>query len=656
MTTQPSTELSIDFETGSQCDLLTHGSYRYATDLSTEVYMLGWAFDDEPAEIWTPDQPFPERVIDHVEAGGPLLAWNATFERLIWMYVLANDHDLPVPKLEQYRCTMARAKAHGLPGKLGDAARAMQVGTYKQTDGLRLIKAYSAMGVRWADIPEEEQALFTEYCKQDVEVERAIGQCLRPLTAHEWSEYHLNERTNDRGIPLDLKMAAAALDYAEDVRAEVDGKINVLTGGEVETARQRTARDAWLLPQLTEEQTKLLHVYKNGEQKISFDQAHRDALAVHPDLPAEVAVYLQLADEAGGATISKYAAMLNREVDGRYNGALMFNGAGQTGRFSSTGIQFHNLRRDSFDDPEPIIQDLVEGYELPDVTTTLARLVRSTIYRPQGLSWYDWSSIEGRVAPWLQGGELGERKLQLYRDGVDPYVYNASETYRIPMTEVDKAQRQAGKVQELALQFLGGIGALKVMGRNYGLYLDDHEAARLRDGWRKANPWAQSFGGDLDRAALLAVRNPGEWYKAGRVRYAYNGAEWLFCELPSGRYLAYYQPRREMVTTPWGDERPAVTCLWGASKPKKGEEWPRRAMHGGIWIENITQATAADLLRAAILRVEAAGLPIVLHVHDEIITEGYCVEQLGEIMMVQPDWSEGLPLAGEGDSGTRYGK
>lgn len=649
-------ELSIDFETGSQCDLLTDGAYRYATDLTTEVYMLGWAFDDEPAAVWTPDQPFPQRIIDHIKAGGNLLAWNAQFERLIWSYVLANDHDLPTPKLEQYRCTAARARAHGLPGKLGDCARALQLGTYKQTDGLRLIRAYSAQGARWEAIPEEEQNLFIEYCRQDVEVERAVGKCLRPLTDAEWAEYHVNERICDRGIPLDIPMAEAALDYAEDVREEVDGKIQVLTGGAVQNSRARSDRDAWLLPQLTEEQVKLLHVYKEGEQKISFDQGHRDALALHPDLPPAVAVYLQLADEAGGATISKYGAMQRRELDGRYNGALMFNGAGQTGRFSSMGIQFHNLRRDSFDDPEQMITDLKEGYELPEVTTTLARLVRSTIYREAGLSWYDWSSIEGRVAPWLQGGDLGLRKLQLYLDGVDPYVYNASETYRIPMADVDKAQRQAGKVQELALQFLGGAGALQVMARNYGLYLDDHEAKRLRDGWRKANPWAQSFGGDLDRAAILAVGNPGIWYKAGRVRYAYNGAEWLFCELPSGRYLAYYQPRAEMVETPWGDERKAVTALWGASRPKKGDEWPRRAMHGGIWLENITQATAADLLRAAILRVEAAGLPIVLHVHDEIITEGYCVEQLGEIMMVQPDWSEGLPLAGEGDSGTRYGK
>jgi DNA polymerase len=282
--------------------------------------------------------------------------------------------------------------------------------------------------------------------------------------------------------------------------------------------------------------------------------------------------------------------------------------------------------------------------------------VRSAIYNPGHLSWFDYSAVEGRVAPWLADSKMGEAKLDLYRAGVDPYVYNASRTFGVNMVDVTKEQRQAGKLQELALQFLGGVGALKLMARGYKLHFEDDEAQRMVDAWRAANPWARRFGDELDRAALVAMGDPGTWVEAGRVWYGFDGGDWLWCKLPSGRLLAYCKPLREMVETPWGDERLAVTCLWGASKPKRGEDWPRRSMHGGLWIENVTQGTAADLLRDAVVRVDDAGLDVVLHVHDEIVVEGRHAGMLGELMLDSQPWADGLPLDGGGGSGTRYGK
>jgi DNA polymerase len=140
------------------------------------------------------------------------------------------------------------------------------------------------------------------------------------------------------------------------------------------------------------------------------------------------------------------------------------------------------------------------------------------------------------------------------------------------------------------------------------------------------------------------------------VNFICDGADWLWMQLPSGRFLSYASPRREMVETPWGEEVLSVTATWGSSKPKKGEAWPRRQYHAGIWLENATQGTAADLLRGAIVRADDAGLDVVLHVHDEIVVEGYHESMLGRIMLDSPAWAEGLPLAGEGGMGTRYGK
>jgi DNA polymerase len=247
-------------------------------------------------------------------------------------------------------------------------------------------------------------------------------------------------------------------------------------------------------------------------------------------------------------------------------------------------------------------------------------------------------------------------KLDLYRQGVDPYIYNAAETFNVSMDQVTKDQRQAGKIQELALQFLGGVGALRVMGRNYGMKITEGEAEMLRDAWRRANPWARQFGEALESAAMRAVMRPGTWEAAGRIQYAYDGGDWLWCKLPSGRLIAYFQPRLENVETPWGDERLAVTCVWGAAKPKVAEPWPRRAMHPGLYIENVTQATAGCLLRNAVVRCHEAGLVVCLHVHDEIVVEGSCADELGKIMLNLPAWAEGLPVTGGGGTGTRYGK
>jgi len=653
------TPYNIDFETYSKVDLWLCGAHAYATDPSTGIYCMAYACGDAEPEIWLPGDPFPDDLAEHIEAGGELRAWNAQFERLLWWYVLSPDFDAPEPALEQFYCTAARARAHGLPGGLGDAARALDLPQTKQAEGKRLIKTYSAQGVPWADIPEDDRKLWVEYCLQDVVVERAIGSVLRELDDIEREEYWANERVNDRGVPVDVPLAEAALEYAEEVVGDVDSQIAALTGGVVQSARSRKERDAWLLPQLDEAQLAAITVYKGGVKKISLDQHHRDALRDVDSTPGTpVERWLGLMDEAGGSTISKYKAMAHGAVDGRVQGTLLWNGAGQTGRFSSRRIQLHNLRRDSFDDPEPLIADLLEGYELPEVTTTLARLVRSAIYQPDGgLAWCDWSAIEGRVCPWLSASDDGEQKLDLFRDGQDVYVHTAASTFDVPVDDVTKDQRQLGKVQELSLQFLGGVGALQAMARGYGMEIEEARAEFLRDRWRAANPWAQRFGRELETAMFRAVLYPGEWQEAGRIAYASDGGDWLWCRLPSGRMLAYFQPRIESVETPWGEERDAVVTLWGARKPPAGEPWTRRAMHAGIMLENITQAVAADLLREALLACEDEGVDVVLHVHDEIITEGAeNVNRLRQIMLQSPEWAEGLPLAAEGGSGLRYGK
>lgn len=643
--------LSIDFETASQTDLLTAGIYKYATDPTTRVLMMGWAFGDEPAVVWEPSQPFPQRIIDHVKAGGTIKAFNAQFERLIWWYVLGPDYDLPEPMIEQFKCTAARARAHGLPGSLKDATRALDLPMQKQESGQRLIKLYCVPGHK-TEIPPEDWALFIEYCRMDVEVERQIGTFLRELTDSEWKDYWANERINDRGVPIDVKFARAAQAYGAVVKAEADRQIKELTKGEVPNARARTKRNEWLLPRLTPEHIEIL----TENKVVKFGKPRREDLLKAQDLDKDVRRFTELVEEAGGATLGKYQAFSDRELDGRLNGAFLFSGGGQTGRYSSTGIQLHNLRRDVFDDPEPIIAQIMRGEDIDEPTLSLSRLIRAVISHPDKLAWVDYSNIEGRMAPWLEGTELGEAKLDVFRKGLDPYKVNAAATFGVAYEDVDKIQRQAGKVQELALQFGGGVAALQHMGANFDLIISDDYGMTLRDSWRQVNPWMASFGRKLEKAVRNAVKVPQVWHEAGRVAYAYDGSDWLWCRLPSGRLLAYNTPRFEEVRTPWGEEVLAVTALWGGAKPKAGEKWPRRPLVGGLLIENCTQAASACLLRDAIRQCDEQGIEVVAHVHDELVAQNCAKERLRSILLNPPAWVENLPIQSSAEFGVRYGK
>ncbi|MCX8529058.1 MAG: hypothetical protein ORN27_03195, partial [Rhodoluna sp.] len=230
--------------------------------------------------------------------------------------------------------------------------------------------------------------------------------------------------------------------------------------------------------------------------------------------------------------------------------------------------------------------------------------------------------------------------------GKDVYKVNAAATFRVPYEQVTDEQRQIGKVQELALGFSGGIGAFAAMGRAYGIVLPESDARRMVDGWRRANPWAMTYWQDLEAAYMRALRNKNHLVQAGRVTYLYDGTH-LWYALPSGRVLCYPFARVE------GDQ---VTYLKAAWKPAQdAKEWPRARLWRGLACENITQATANDLLRFALRQVDA-----VLHVHDEIVLEtddpDKATADLKRAMTIPPNWAGGLPLAAEVKIMRRYGK
>lgn len=291
------------------------------------------------------------------------------------------------------------------------------------------------------------------------------------------------------------------------------------------------------------------------------------------------------------------------------------------------------------------------------ITDVLKQMLRPAIVAAPGhvLIAYDWSAIEGRVHPWLSNCKAGEEKLDVFRAGRDPYIVNAAATFRKTYDEVlaehqagKSDMRQIGKVQELALGFLGGPGAFETFGRIYGVHLSASEVQRAVDGWRRANPWAQQHGQQLEQAYMRAMRNPGYECAGGRIVYLFDG-QTLWYALPSGRVLCY--PNAKF------DEEGNVTYTKAAWKPAAdAKEWPRARLWRGLACENVVQATAHDLLRYSLRQLKG----VVGHVHDEIVVEcpadqaEQVAAEMRAVMCTAPAWALGLPLAAEGATTTRY--
>lgn len=629
--------LYLDFETRSECDLKTAGVYNYAQHPSTQVLCMSYAYDDEPVRTWRPGEPFPE-------VKGQIRAHNAAFERLIFWHVLK----MPIP-LEDFYCTAAQARANCAPGSLEDVGRFAGSNMRKDHRGAALVRACCVPPYRDDLIPE-----LIEYCEQDVRTMRAVSQSLRELTAEELADYHINERINDRGVKVDVALCKAAVKYAAEEVDDIQATVRTITRGEILSVRSPKMRQ-WVMDRLGPEALKLME----RADKFSIDKTARANLLAMDDpeqVPPDVREVIQCADDIFASSTAKFDRLRNlASNDERVRGAFVFAGGAATGRYSSYGAQLHNMPRNCAKDPETVRHAMVRGHAIvpnygPRITDVLRGMLRPAIYTETNLIAYDWSAIEGRVNPWLSG--RGEDKLQQFREGLDVYKVNAAATFNVKYDAVDKNQRQVGKVQELALGFAGGPGAFAAMARVYGVHLSDPEVRKAINGWRSVNPWAVIFWRELETAYTRALRNPGRQFSAGKIVYLCDGQH-LWYALPSGRVLCYPFARFE--------DDGGITYAKAAWKPAAdAKEWPRARLWVGTAVENVTQATANDILREALRRLDRLGVSVIAHCHDEIVAEGADAEMIAEtiqsVMTTPPEWAGGLPLSVAGGISKRFGK
>ena len=641
--------LHLDIETYSSAPLPKCGVYRYCDAPDFEILLLSYAFDDAP--VVTVDmacgETLPDAFLHALEDANVLkIAHNAAFERVCFSKHLGHWLD-PA----QWRCTMVMAWYQTLPGKLADVAVALNVTEKKMEEGKDLIRYFSmpckatkTNGGRTRNLPRhapEKWATYKAYNAQDVETERAVYKALlhHALPEHEWALYALDQRINDRGVRVDRLLVKSAMAVDQAFSEQAFQRAQELTG--LENPGSVSQLKAWLAD---------MDMPMESLSKRIVQEKAAGAEGIVKEL-------LELRLELSKTSVKKYESMARCICkDGRVHGLLQFGGAARTFRWAGRLVQAQNLPQNHLPDLN-LARDIVrsgdeEQLELlfGSVPNTLSELIRTAFIPRDGCRFIvaDFSAIEARVLAWLAGEEW---VLEEFRGKGKIYEATASRMFHIPQETIVKGHpnyeyRQKGKQATLSCGYGGGVGALKAMGAK----MPEEEMQPLVDAWRAANPNIVRFWNALGNAASEVIEKHNS-VRVGKVM-VYRKEGHMLIRLPGGRDLCYLSPR--FVTNRFGSRGIGYLAASAGGKMELQETF------GGKIAENCTQAIARDLLAHAMLNLEAAGYPIVFHVHDEAVMEvpigQGSVEEACRVMAIPPDWARDLPLRADGDELTYYKK
>ena len=647
--------LAIDLETYSDNDI-KYGVYKYVDSPNFEILLLGYSFDDEPVQVIDlTKEKMPVRIAQALfDSSITKTAFNANFEITCFKKIY------PQLPAEQWECTSVLALYNSLPTKLADVAAVLHLGADKQKDtrGKALINYFSkpckptkANGGRTRNLPEhnpEAWAQYIEYNRQDVIVEKAIRQKLLSLKPPELEHRYwlMDQEINSRGARVNTKLVENAIRINKEHKAKLLAKAKELTG--LENPNSPLQLTAWIENRL-------------GETVESIDKKAIAEL-LKKDIPDDVRVMLKLRQLLGKTSIKKYEAMQKALTsDGRVHGMFQFYGAMRTGRWAGRIVQLHNLPRNSMNAEElDTARAFVKNGDLEmlelcydNVPDTLSQLVRTAITAKSGCRFIvdDFSAIEARVIAWL----AGERWRQnVFAEGGDIYCASASAMFGVPVVKHGENGhlRQKGKIAELALGYGGSVGALKQMGADK-MGLSDDELQDIVTKWRAASPAITKFWWDVDSAAKKAIKTGSKVkIKQGHLAFCRKQGA-LFIELPSGRHLVYIKP--EIGENRFGGESILYRGIEQGSR-----KWGKLETYGGKLVENIVQAVARDCLAAAMLRLTEAGYKIIMHIHDEVVTEvpdgEGSLAEVTKIMSKNEPWEAGLIKTADGFEGSYYMK
>jgi DNA polymerase len=686
--------------------LPTIGAAVYARHPSTQVLSLAYDLKDgDGKRLWHPDSTngWPLDLFEHVVRGGLIEAWNVAFERWIWSYVCVPRMGWPVVDPKQWRCARGKAQAFTLPPGLETAGNVLDIKNKKLKDGRRLLTKFSMPrnptkhDPRTRVLPSEDPAdarLLYEYNLRDIEAEAELSSLIPDLSDFELEFWQCDQAINTRGVQLDLAAIRDCIVVIEQAYRRYDARISELTGGAVPAASELFKMRGWLMRQ--------------GVHVDSLDQASITELLTRDDLSSAVREVLQLRELTGLASVKKLYAMVNQATDdGRVHDLFVYHSA-RTGRAAGSGPQPQNLPNsgpevrlctecethhrtdyeycptcgaDSTGKPvewnASAVQDAIDtlGTRSLDLVElqwgtaldTVSACLRGMFVAAPGhdLVCSDYSAIEAVVLAELAGETW---RQEVFRTHGQIYEMSASKVTGIPFDEflLEKAtsgkhhpKRKLGKVAELASGYGGWIGAWKNFGADK--FMSEEEIKQAILAWRQASPAIVEFWGGqqrnwkpelygLEGAAVNAINSPGQVF-------AYRGLSYrvvqdiLYCTLPSGRHIVYHRPRLANSS-----RRPGTLEIsyegWNTNPTQGPTGWIRINTYGGKLTENVVQAVARDILANAVVLLERAGYPVVLHVHDEIVSE--VLETWGsllgfeQIMSTMPAWAAGWPVVAKG--------
>jgi len=638
--------LSVDIETYSSVDLIKCGVYAYAESPDFEILLFGYAWDDEPVQVidLTTGSGLPEDVQNALYDPEILkTAFNASFER-----VCLCVHMGSVLPPEQWQCTAVLARQLGLPASLDVVGKVLSLSDDKQKlqSGKALIRYFSIPckptkinGQRTRNLPEhdpEKWEAYKKYCGQDVESEREIKRKLSRFSVIESEQplWELDQRINDQGVGVDIVLAKNAVAIDEVVKARLLKQAKELTG--LENPKSTSQLKTWI------QETAGIEVESLNKKEIGNVRAAANNEAVDAMLDIRAGL--------SKTSTEKYNAMIRMVCgDGRIRGLTQFYGAGRTGRWAGRGVQMQNLpglRMSELD--YDIARQIVamgdrETLEMlfDDIAGTLSQLIRSAFIPAKGNVFIvaDFSAIEAVILAWLANEQW---RLDVFNSHGKIYEASAEQMFSLPPGSVGKGDpmRQKGKIAELALGYGGSVGALKVMGA-LEMGLKEEELKPLVNIWRSTNKAITKFWWDADAAAKETIRTQAPNYMQHGIAFRKQGPL-MRLKLPSGRELSYVKPA--LVDD-------GITYE-GNIQSSGG--WGRIESYGPKLVENIVQAVARDCLAEAMIKVEAAGYPVVFHVHDEIVCEvpadiaETALRDILEIMGSPLSWADSLPLGADG--------
>lgn len=622
--------ITLDFETYYAQDytLSKLTTEEYVNKTKFEVIGVGVKVDDEPA-VWFSGSREDTKVFltqfDWAESA--LLCHNTMFDAAIlaWKFNIR-------PAFYFDTLCMARS-IHGV-----DAGGSLKVLVERYALGAKGTEVEDAKGKKRRDFTPESLAQYGEYCKNDVDLTKALFKELASNYPPE--EFSLIDMTLRMFIDPILEVDDAMLeDRLHEVRQEKLAMLGTLMEklncDTEEAVRKKLASNNQFAELLKEHGAEAPTKISKTTGKETFALAKNDegfiSLTAHDDpfIQQLCAVRLGTKSTIEESRIERFIGVGARNK-GRLPIPLKYYGA-HTGRWSGVDkVNFQNLpSRDK-----------------------KKKTLKNAIIAPYGhvMINCDSSQIEARVLAWLAGQE---DLIKSFANGEDVYSVFATKIYKDypePITKANPIERFVGKTCILGLGY--GTGALKLQHTLKttppGVALDEAKCIEIVDLYRQDNDKIIKLWRDGDKMLTKIAdwddeKSKEVWY--GKHKCLRVNKEGI-C-LPNGLYIRYPDLKDVSET---GTPKYAYTSRKGTVN-----------LWGGTVVENVVQALARIIVGQQMLEIQKR-YKVVLTVHDAavcVVPVGELQEAIGfitKIMSTAPEWAEGLPVACEAKYGDSYGE